>query len=165
MSHEEHEGHDGIGHEGHEEHEGINAERLNGTYVSSLRVPSALPTDLENLIRDTIGCCLAVHRELGAGLHEQTYRNALAIELEDRRLHFELERQVPVRYRSRLVAHHRIDLIVADRLIVEVKAVERMAPICVSQVLNYLHLTHLRAALLVNFNVPLLKHGIRRIVL
>jgi GxxExxY protein len=159
-----HEDHEGFCHEDHEGHE-ASSTALNAPGRGQMGVSSSLSDELEKVVHETIGCCLAVHRELGAGLLESTYRNALAIEFEHRHLSFELERQVPVRYRGRLIAHHRVDLIVEERVIIEVKAIERVPPVCVSQVMNYLHLTHLKVALLVNFNVPLLKHGIRRIVM
>jgi GxxExxY protein len=166
FSHEGHDDHEGIGPEGHEgREESISQEAPRTVRAAQMRVGSSLSDELERVVHETIGCCLAVHRELGAGLLESTYRNALAIELEHCHLSFELERHVPVRYRGRLIAHHRVDLIVEERIIVEVKAIERIAPVCVSQVMNYLHLTHLKIALLVNFNVPLLKNGIRRIVM
>ena len=75
------------------------------------------------------------------------------------------EKPVPIRYHDKLLCHQRIDLVVDDRLLVEVKSVERLHPVHRAQMLNYLRLTGMRAGLLMNFNVPVLKDGIRRVVL
>ena len=74
-------------------------------------------------------------------------------------------RTIPIHYRGKLVCHQRLDILVDDRLVVEAKAVERLMPLHVAQVINYLRVTGARVGLLVNCNVPLLKHGIRRVVL
>jgi len=133
--------------------------------MNTLRVESNLSDDLEALIREVIGCCVAVHRELGPGLLEKVYPRAIGVELDDRGISYSTEKTVPIRYRERLLCLQRIDLLVDDRLVVEVKSVERLHPVHVAQMINYLHLTSTRAGLLINFNVPLLKQGIRRIVL
>ena len=132
--------------------------------MTSLRLVSSLPPDLEDLARRTIGALLQVHRELGSGMSESTYAAATRTELELFGLPFESEKSVPVRYKQKLVGHQRIDLIVDERLIVEVKSVESLHPVHIAQVVSYLRLTGLRLGLLVNFNVPILKQGIRRIV-
>ncbi len=133
--------------------------------MTTLRVESMLPDDLEDLIREVIGCCIAVHRELGPGLLEKVYPRAIAMELDDRGIGYSTEKTVPIRYHGKLLCIQRIDLMVDDRLVIEVKSVERLHPVHRAQVLNYLHLTGTRAGLLINFNVPVLKDGIRRIVL
>jgi GxxExxY protein len=133
--------------------------------MNTLRVTSTLPDDLEILIREVIGCCVMVHRELGPGLLERVYPRAIAIDLDDRGIRYSTEKTVPIQYRGKLLCHQRIDLLVDDRLVVEVKSVERLNPIHMAQVINYLRVTGTRAGLLINFNVPLLKQGIRRIVL
>ena len=85
-----------------------------------------------------IRCAVEVHRHLGPGLLETTYERALAIELAANRIAFERQVRVPVFYRDELLAEHRIDLIVEDEVIVEIKSVERLAPIHWAQVLAYL---------------------------
>jgi len=130
-----------------------------------LQVHSSLPDDLESLIQQTIRACLAVHRELGPGLLETVYERALACELELSGIAFECQRSVPILYRGKLLCQQRIDVVVHGRLIVEVKSVERLAPVHVAQILGYLRVTGSRVGLLVNFNVALLKHGLRRVVL
>ena len=130
-----------------------------------LRVPTDLPPDLEHLVRETIGSCISVHRELGPGLLESTYPRAVAVELKTRGVKFELERSIPVRYRGQVLCHQRLDLLIDSRLILEIKSVERILAIHVAQVISYLRVTGTRIGLLVNFNVPILAQGIRRVVL
>lgn len=133
--------------------------------MTQLRIISSLPPDVDALITKTIRALLAVHRELGSGMSEAVYAAAARVELAEAAIPFECERAVAVRYRGRLLCHQRIDLMVDDRLVVELKSVERLHPAHVAQVVSYLRLTGARAGLLVNFNVPLLRDGIKRIVL
>jgi len=133
--------------------------------MSLLRVASPLPEDLEKLVHGTIGACIQVHQELGPGLLEGVYPRAVALELDALGIPFELEKSIPVRYRGQVIYHQRIDVYVDQRLIVEIKSVDRLGPAHVAQVLSYLRATTTRVGLLINFNVPVLKQGIRRIVL
>lgn len=133
--------------------------------MTALRIASTLSDDLEDLIRTTIGALLAVHRELGPGMSEAIYAAAARIELTERCIPYEDEKTFAVRYRGRFLGHQRVDLLIDGRLVVEIKAVEQLHAVHVSQVLTYMRVTGLRAGLLVNFNVRLLKHGIRRLVL
>ena len=112
-----------------------------------------------------IGCALEVHRRLGPGLLENVYESALCIELKVNRLAFTRQVGIPLYYRGELIAEHRPDLIVEGEVIVEVKSVERLAPIYWAQVLTYLRVTGLHVGLLLNFNSPTLRAGTRRIVL
>jgi GxxExxY protein len=112
-----------------------------------------------------IGCCITVHRELGPGLVETIYHRAACYELEAHSIQFEREKPVPIMYRGKRLFVHRLDLVVGEQLLVELKAVERLHPVHHAQVLSELRASKLRVALLVNFNVPLLPQGIRRIVL
>jgi GxxExxY protein len=93
------------------------------------------------------------------------YSRALTIELTTRHIPFEIEAVVPVYYKDELIAHHRVDVLVDRRLVIEVKAVDRLAPIHVAQVLTYLRVTSLRIGLLMTFNVDHLRYGIRRVIL
>jgi GxxExxY protein len=129
------------------------------------RAISTLPEDLERLISDTIRCCLAVHRALGPGLSEGAYARACCIELTSRRIPFESEKAVTVSYCGQVVSQHRIDLLIDKRLVLEIKAVERIHPVHVAQTVSYLRATGTRAGLVVNFNVPILKQGIKRVAL
>ena len=130
-----------------------------------LSVPSPLDADLEALVHEIIGCSIRVHRALGPGLLEKIYVRALQIELDASGLNFETERTVSVTYRGRLLCRQRLDLIVAERVLLEIKAVDRLAPVHMAQTMCYLRLSNLRVALLMNFNVALLPDGLRRVVL
>ena len=133
--------------------------------MTYLRVRSTLSDDLERLIRRTIQCCLAVHRQLGPGFNEGTYARASRIELASAGLSFENEKVVRISYRGKIICTQHIDLFVENALVLELKAVEAIHRVHVSQVVSYLRATGARAGLIVNFNVPLLKNGIRRVVL
>ena len=130
-----------------------------------LRAPSPLSDELEHVVTKVIGCCITVHRELGPGLLESICSSAVCIELDLAGLPFEREKQIPVTYRSRFLCYHRIDIVVADQIVLEVKAVERLNPVHHAQLLSYLRLSKLRIGLLVNFNVAVLQDGLKRVVL
>lgn len=130
-----------------------------------LKIASPLPGELEDLIEKVLGSCVAVHRELGPGLLEGLYSRAARIELEARGIRFEAEKPIPVRYRDRVLCSHRLDLFIENRVVLEIKSVDALHPIHVAQVLSYLRITGARVGLLINFNVPVLKQGIRRVIL
>ena len=110
-----------------------------------------------------IGAAIEVHRALGPGLLESIYEECLAEELSLRRLPYERQRAVPLIYKGRCLGTDlRVDLLVGDEVVVELKAVEKIVPIHAAQVVTYLRLTQKPYGLLINFNVPLLKEGIRR---
>ena len=114
---------------------------------------------------EIIEAAIAVHRQVGPGLLESVYAACLAKELGLRGLVVERERPVELAYRGLVLPNaFRADLVVAGQVIVEVKAVDYVLPLHVSQLLTYLRLSGLEIGLLVNFNVRLLKHGIRRVV-
>jgi GxxExxY protein len=129
------------------------------------RTSTTLPEQTECLVRKTIGCCLAVHRELGPGMSETVYSKAVSFELTANAIQFESEKALPVRYRGHLLCHQRVDLYVEQQLVLEIKAVEQLHPVHIAQAVSYLKLTGAPIALVVNFNVRLLKEGIRRVVL
>jgi GxxExxY protein len=111
-----------------------------------------------------IAACIEVHRHLGPGLLESAYEQCLAYELSLRGFHFERQRPVPVAYKGvRLDGGYRLDILVEDKFIVEGKAIERLLLIHQAQALTYLKLTGLPVALVVNFNVAVLKDGLRRL--
>jgi GxxExxY protein len=121
-------------------------------------------TDIE-LTHEIIGASIEVHRLLGPGLLESAYEECLAKELSLRGLRVERQKAVPVVYKeTKLECGYRIDLLVESRVIVELKSVEALAPIHEAIVLTYLRLSGCKLALLVNFNVRVLKDGIRRFV-
>ncbi len=111
-----------------------------------------------------IGACIEVHRHLGPGFLESTYHRAVCIELDERGLSFEKGKHVTISYKGRTLTDQFIDLVVESCLVVEIKAVAQLEEIHGSQVVSYLRATELRAGLLVNFNKPVLRAGIRRIV-
>ncbi len=125
-----------------------------------------IQTDLNKITERIIGAAIAVHRELGPGLLESTYEACLTYELIDRGLAVERQKQLPVNYRDkRLDLGYRIDILVEEAVIIELKAVERLEPIHQAQLLSYLKLSGCRIGLLINFNVRVLKDGIRRLML
>ena len=115
--------------------------------------------------RRVIGSAIEVHRQLGPGLLEAIYQQCLIQELASSRIAFDQQVKLPVIYKGvTLDCSYRIDLIVEQELIVEVKSVQHILPIHKAQLLTYLRLTRLRIGLLLNFNVPVLKDGILRVV-
>ncbi len=146
-------------HEGREEHEGC------APNSSRIRVPSSLSPEAESAMSQTIGAAIAVHRVLGPGFLESIYKKAMHIELESRNIAYENERSICVSYRGLEIPGQRIDLIVEGLIVVELKAVVRLDEIHRAQLISYLKTTGLRGGLLINFRVPLLRDGLRRIVL
>jgi GxxExxY protein len=112
-----------------------------------------------------IGAAMEVHRNLGPGFLESVYEEALCIELSLRRLAFQRQVPIGVTYKGHTVGEGRVDLLVANQLVVELKAVEVLLPVHQAQVISYLKATGHRLGLLINFNVPILKSGIKRVIL
>jgi len=120
----------------------------------------------KELTEQIIGAAIEVHRALGPGLLESAYQSCLAQELALRELPFEKEKPLRVSYKgTRLDCGYRLDFVVAQKVVLEIKAVETIHPVHEAQLLTYLKLTGCRVGLLINFNVPVLVHGIRRRVL
>jgi GxxExxY protein len=126
---------------------------------------SPLEPEADRMMTHTIGCAIAVHRALGPGFRESIYRKAMCVELEARGLAFEVERPVRVSYRGVEIPGQRVDLIVGGLIVVELKTVVRFDGVHVGQLISYLKTTGLRGGLLINFRVPLLVKGLKRIVL
>ncbi len=121
--------------------------------------------NLDAILRSIIGSAIEVHRALGPGLLEAAYESCLAFELAERGHIVERQKAVPVEYKSvRVEAGFRIDLLVDEKIIVELKAVESILPVHRAQLMTYLRLTGLRVGLLLNFNVNILKQGLHRVV-
>jgi len=119
----------------------------------------------EEITEQILGSAIAVHRALGPGLLESAYEACLAFELLERRLRVERQASLPVVYRGvRIDCGYRLDLVVEAMVVVEIKAVERILPVHEAQILTYLKLSGLSIGLLLNFNVPMMKDGIRRFV-
>jgi GxxExxY protein len=124
-----------------------------------------MKSDLNALTHKIIGAAIEVHRALGPGLLESAYEACLAFELAERGLKVEQQRPLPVTYKDvHLDCGYRLDLLVEEAVIVELKAVSELAPIHEAQVLSYLKLSGCKVGLLINFNVQVLKQGIRRLV-
>ncbi len=120
----------------------------------------------KDLTGQIIGAAIEVHRELGPGLLESAYQACLAREFSLRNLPFEQEKPLPVEYKGvRIDCGYRLDFIVAGKVVVELKAADVIRPVHEAQLLTYLKLTGCQVGLLINFNVPVLKDGIRRRVL
>ncbi len=120
----------------------------------------------DDLSNKVIGCAIEVHRELGPGLLESTYEHCLAHELSLNNIDFRLQHPLPVVYKGvHLDCGYRIDLLINERLIVELKSVDQIKGIHEAQLLTYMKLARIKTGLLVNFNEKLLKNGIKRFVL
>jgi GxxExxY protein len=117
------------------------------------------------LSRDIIAAAIEVHRVLGPGLLESSYEECLCYELQARGIPFERQKPLPIVYKGKkLDCAYRLDVLVDDVVLVELKSVDGLQPIHQAQVLTYLKLSGNKLGLLINFNVPLLKSGIRRVV-
>jgi len=134
--------------------------------ISKLLAPTKQEpdADLDGLARLVIGAAIEVHRQLGPGLLESVYEEALCIEFDLRKIPFSRQPGVGISYKGRSVGKGKLDLLVGERLIVELKSVERLAPIHSAQMISYLRMTNRTLGLLINFNVPYLKEGIKRVV-
>ena len=121
--------------------------------------------DINRLTERIIGCAIEVHRQLGPGLLEGTYELALCVELSDAGLKHERQVAVPIVYKGRDIGEYRLDLMVENTVIVEIKSVERHDPLFEAQLLTYLRVTGRRVGLLINFNNRMLKSGIKRLML
>jgi GxxExxY protein len=118
------------------------------------------------LSNKVLGCALEVHRELGPGLLESAYEQCLAYALNRAKVPFKLQVELPVEYKQiKLDCGYRMDLLVDDRLIVELKSVDQLLKVHEAQILTYMKLAKVRVGLLMNFNVELLRKGIKRFVL
>lgn len=122
--------------------------------------------DINAISEAIIGAAIAVHREIGPGLLESAYEECLTIALSDAGIDFSRQGTIPVRFRGReITPGFRYDLLVAETVIVEVKAVESVLRVHKAQVLTYLRMTGLPLGLILNFHVPLLRDGIYRLAL
>jgi len=148
-----------MNHEGREEHE------LLSPTPHRMRLPSPLTADAERVMSETIGCAIRVHRELGPGFLESIYRKAMHYELARAGLSYQSEQSVRVKYRDIEISGQRVDLIVESLIVVELKCVARFDDVHRAQLISYLRTTGLRGGLLINFRVPVLQNGLKRLVL
>ena len=132
---------------------------------ATVPAPAGKDTEaLKGLTERIIGCAIEVHRQLGPGLLEGTCEAAICIELNNAGLNFVRQPIFPVIYKGQVIGEYRLDLIVEDAVVVEIKSVERFDPIFEAQVLTYLRVTGKRVGLLINFNSRLLRDGVKRYV-
>jgi GxxExxY protein len=121
--------------------------------------------DINDFTGEVIGAAIEVHKALGPGLLESVYEECLCRELDLRDIPYERQKELPVSYKgAKLESGYRLDIVVANKLIIELKTCESLEPIHTAQLLTYLKLTGIKVGLLINFNVPVLKEGIKRLV-
>ena len=124
-----------------------------------------IPQDVEDLGHRVIGVAITVHRILGPGFKERIYERAFCLDLEEQGLSYECETKILVPYKRWRIEGHVLDLIVAGVVIVELKAIPRLAEVHRLQVLSYLKATGLRLGYVMNFNAEVMKSGIKRVAL
>ncbi|MFZ5994883.1 MAG: GxxExxY protein [Thermodesulfobacteriota bacterium] len=121
--------------------------------------------DINDLSGEVISAAIEVHKILGPGLLESAYEECLCRELELRQIPYERQKDLPIEYKGiKLDCGYRLDVLVENRLVLELKACDALQPIHKAQLLTYLKLTGIKVGLLINFNVPILKQGIKRMV-
>lgn len=121
---------------------------------------------IDKLSNQIIGSAIEIHRNLGPGLLEAAYQQCLAYELSSNDIEFTLEHPIPLKYKNIAIdCAFRADIVVSNSIIIELKSVDKLLPIHEAQLMTYLKLTGLKLGLLINFNVPLLKDGIKRMIL
>ena len=120
--------------------------------------------DLDRCARRVIGAAIEVHRRLGPGFVETVYERAMLVELEHAGLTVRCQVMVPIVYRDMAIAEARLDLLVEDELVVELKAVDALSQIHRAQLFSYLKAGAFQLGLLINFNVPVLRDGVRRVI-
>ena len=121
--------------------------------------------ELNKITEKIIGCAIEVHRNIGPGLLESVYEKAMAIELKNSGLKFERQKSLAILYKNHSLGEFKIDILVENKVVVELKSVERHDSIFEAQLLSYLKLGNYKLGLLINFNKTMLKEGIKRIIL
>jgi GxxExxY protein len=121
--------------------------------------------EANQLTSEIISSAIEVHRTLGPGLLESIYEECMAFELQDRNLTIARQKEIPIQYKgNQLEQNYRIDLLVNNQVLIELKSVSKLEPIHNAQLLTYLKLANIRYGLLLNFNVSVMKQGIRRLL-
>ncbi len=121
--------------------------------------------EINKITERIIGCAIEVHRNLGPGLLENVYEEAMCVEFDIQRVHYQRQVVLPVNYKGKVIGEYRLDLLVEDAVVVELKSVERHEPVFEAQILTYLRVTGKKVGLLINFNAKLLKEGVKRFIL
>jgi GxxExxY protein len=135
------------------------------TQPTQINHPDELAMPNEQLTHTIIGAAIEVHRHLGPGLSEAIYERALQLELAFREIPFQSQVAIPMTYKGAPIGDYFADLIIAERVIVELKAVTALHNAHISQVVSYLRATNLHLGLLINFNAPVLVKGLKRVAL
>ncbi|WP_254561475.1 GxxExxY protein [Dyadobacter diqingensis] len=121
--------------------------------------------EINKITGEIIGCCIEIHKELGPGLLESAYEECLAYELSNAGLYFERQKPLPVRYKEINIEYgYRMDFVVENQVVVELKSVEIINNVHTAQILTYMRFSEMNAGLLINFNVSVLKNGIKRFI-
>jgi len=121
--------------------------------------------EINEITGEIIGCCIEIHKELGPGLLESAYEVCLAYELSNAGLYFERQKALPVRYKEIQIEYgYRMDFVVENQVVVELKSVEVINNVHTAQILTYMKFSEMNAGLLINFNVSVLKNGIKRFI-
>lgn len=119
--------------------------------------------DLDVLGKEIVDCAFQVHKTLGPGLLENIYEEAFAYELKEKNISFEQQASIQIPYKNRILkSTYRLDLLVEKKIVIELKCIDKLLPVHDAQILTYLKLTNLRLGYLINFNIPLIKDGIKR---
>jgi len=121
--------------------------------------------ELNEITNKIIRCCIEVHKNIGPGLLESVYETAVCIELDEFGLMYERQKELPVYYKNKHIGKFFVDILVENRVVLELKSVEKHNPVYEAQVLNYLKIGKFKVGLLINFNSYLLRYGIKRIIL
>lgn len=141
---------------------GESAEVRGGGSKGAGRLPREIPAAWNDLTRRVIACAIEVHATIGPGLLERLYEQAMEVELAEAGLRFERQRPLRLRYKGRELGDLRLDLVVEDLVIVEIKAVEQVHDVHLAQLLSYLRSADLPIGLLINFSHPKLTEGVHR---
>jgi GxxExxY protein len=124
-----------------------------------------IKSKVEKIASEIVDSIFTIHKSLGPGLLESAYQHCLAYELASRELNIQTERPLPLVYKEvKLDCGYRLDIVVENQILIEIKSVDGLAPIQMAQIITYLKLSEIKLGFLVNFNVPLIKDGIRRVV-
>lgn len=150
-------------HEGNQIMDNEHRPKVHRTAIGLSR-QTGVETKVEQVAHAIIGCAIEVHRALGPGLLEKLYEEALVYELDVAGLRVSAQREIVVQYKSIQLRGQRLDLIVEESVIVEIKSIAQFADIHKAQLLSYVRAANVPLGLLLNFNVPILKDGLRRIV-
>lgn len=122
--------------------------------------------EINEITKEVIGAAVEVHKQLGPGMLESAYEECLCYELENRGFSIQRQKPVPIVYKDiKLECGYRIDVLVDDTLVLELKSIDAIAPVHVAQILTYMRFANKKIDLLINFNVTVLKNGLRRYVL